>query len=217
MNIVLLGPPGSGKGTQAKFITEEFHIPHISTGDIFRKNIKDQTALGKKAKEYIDKGLLVPDEVTVAIVEDRLKEDDCKSGFLLDGFPRTVFQADALENVLKSMGKSLEHVINIEVSKDALVERLTGRRVCPSCGASFHIAFNPPKEDNKCDYCKADLVHRADDTLETVNSRLNVYEEQTKPLINYYVNKNIIRNIDGQRDMKVVFGDIASILGSENK
>lgn len=217
MRLVLLGPPGSGKGTQAKYIVERYGVPHISTGDIFRSNIKEQTPLGIKAKEYIDKGLLVPDEVTVAIVEDRIKQDDCKNGFLLDGFPRTVAQADALNNALKDMGTKLDYVINIEVDKNLLVERITGRRVCPSCGASFHVVFNPPKEDMTCDYCGAQLIHRADDSAETVNNRLDVYEQQTKPLIDYYADRDLLRSVDGQKDIKEVFDDIASILGSENK
>jgi adenylate kinase len=214
MKLVLLGPPGSGKGTQAKFIVDKYNIPHISTGDIFRKNIKEQTPLGIKAKEYIDKGLLVPDEVTVGIVEDRIKQEDCVNGFLLDGFPRTVVQADALDEVLKGMGTSLDHVINIEVSDKALIDRLTGRRVCPTCGASFHVIFNPPKVDNKCDYCNNELIQRADDNAETVVSRLEVYKKQTQPLIEYYNRKNLIRNIKGEQDIEKVFEDICNVLGS---
>lgn len=215
MKIVLLGPPGAGKGTQAKFIAERNDVPHISTGDIFRKNIKEQTALGVKAKEFIDKGQLVPDELTVAIVEDRIKQDDCKRGFLLDGFPRTVAQADALKDALASMGTNLDHVINIQVPEGNLIDRLTGRRVCPACGASFHVIFNPPKKDNLCDYCNAQLVQRADDSVETVKSRLNVYQKQTEPLIEYYGAQGLLRNIDGEQQIDKVFEDICNILGSD--
>lgn len=214
MRIVLLGPPGSGKGTQAKFIVDKFGIPHISTGDIFRKNIKEETPLGVEAKSYMDKGQLVPDELTIAIVEDRLKEDDCKNGFMLDGFPRTLGQAEALTKVLESMGTSLNHVINIEVADEALIDRLTGRRVCPACGASFHMVFNPPKKEGICDYCSAEVVQRADDNVETVSSRLAVYSDQTKPLINYYQEKGTLRSINGEQDIQKVFKDICEALGS---
>ncbi|HAZ37193.1 MAG TPA: adenylate kinase [Clostridiaceae bacterium] len=215
MNIVLVGPPGAGKGTQAKYISEKFAIPHISTGDIFRKNISEKTSLGVKAKEYIEKGQLVPDVLTVSIVEDRIKQDDCKNGFMLDGFPRTVSQADALDEVLNSMEKKLDFVINIEVSSEILVERITGRRVCPKCGASFHVVFNPPKRDGICDFCGSNLMHRADDNAETVRKRLNIYEKQTQPLIEYYGVKKILRNIDGKQDIDRVFKDICQMLGSE--
>ncbi len=214
MRLILLGPPGSGKGTQAKFIVEKFGIPHISTGDIFRQNIKDGTPLGVKAKSFIDKGQLVPDEVTIEIVEDRIKQDDCKSGFMLDGFPRTVGQAEALAKVLKSLGESLDHVININVADKALVERLTGRRVCLTCGASFHVVFNPPKKEGICDYCSAELIQRADDNVETVSSRLEVYSNQTKPLIDYYEKIGLLRSIEGEKDINDVFGDIVKALGS---
>lgn len=214
MRIVLLGPPGSGKGTQAKFIVDKFGIPHISTGDIFRKNIKEETPLGIKAKSYIDKGQLVPDELTIEIVEDRLKQDDCKDGFMLDGFPRTVGQAEALTKVLENAGESLDHVINIDVASEALIDRLTGRRVCLTCGASFHMVFNPPKKEGICDYCNAELVHRADDNIETVSSRLQVYSDQTKPLIEYYESKGLLRSINGEQDIDKVFADIYSALGS---
>jgi adenylate kinase len=216
MKIVLLGPPGSGKGTQAKYIVEKFDIPHISTGDIFRKNIKEQTPLGVKAKSYIDKGLLVPDEVTVEIVVDRIKQDDCKKGFLLDGFPRTVNQADALDEVLGNMGTALDNAINIEVADKALIDRLTGRRVCNSCGASFHVSLNPPKQENVCDHCGSQLIQRADDNIETVSNRLDVYKKQTQPLIEYYSKKNILSNINGEQDIEKVFEDICNVLGSEN-
>ncbi|MEG2337663.1 MAG: adenylate kinase [Clostridium sp.] len=216
MRIVLLGPPGSGKGTQAKFIVEKYGIPHISTGDIFRKNIKEETPLGVKAKSYIDKGQLVPDELTVEIVEDRLKADDCTKGFMLDGFPRTVGQAEALTKVLGEMNTSLDHVINIEVADKALVDRLTGRRVCPSCGASFHTVFNPPAKDGICNYCSAEVIQRADDNIETVSSRLEVYSTQTKPLIEYYENKGLLRSIEGEQNIDKVFEDINKALGSGN-
>lgn len=217
MNIVLLGPPGAGKGTQAKQIEEKFNIPHISTGDIFRKNIKEKTPLGISAKEYIDKGLLVPDEVTIAIVEDRLKNSDCINGFLLDGFPRTIEQANALDKVLMSMDKKLEFVINIQVAEEELIKRLTGRRICTVCGASYHEVFNPPKNEGICDLCNGKLIQRPDDSIETVTNRLNVYKNQTEPLIKYYTEKQIIYNIDGKQDIQKVFDDICSVLGSGNK
>lgn len=217
MNIVLLGPPGAGKGTQAKQIEEKYSIPHISTGDIFRKNIKEKTPLGVTAKEYIDKGYLVPDDITIAIVEDRLKQDDCFKGFLLDGFPRTIEQADALDKVLKMQDKKVEFVINIQVPEEELIKRLTGRRVCTACGASYHMIFNPPKEDGICDLCEGKLIQRPDDSIETVTNRLGVYRKQTEPLINYYKNKQILYNINGEQDIQKVFSDICSILGSGNK
>lgn len=215
MKIVLLGPPGAGKGTQAKYIAEKYGLAHISTGDIFRKNISEKTPLGIKANEYIQKGQLVPDELTVAIVQERIKEDDCKKGFLLDGFPRTLPQADALSEALKAMGTNLDHVLNIEVPEENLVARLTGRRVCPGCGGSFHVIFNPPRRENICDHCGSELVQRADDSAETVKSRLYVYNKQTQPLIEYYSAKGLLRNIDGEQDIDKVFEDIRSILGSE--
>lgn len=215
MKIVLLGPPGAGKGTQAKYIAEKYELAHISTGDIFRKNISEKTPLGIKANEYIQKGQLVPDELTVAIVQDRIQEDDCKKGFLLDGFPRTIPQADALSEALKAMGTNLDHVLNIEVPEENLIARLTGRRVCPKCGGSFHVIFNPPKRENICDHCASELIQRADDSAETVKSRLNVYNKQTQPLIEYYSAKGLLRNIDGEQDIKKVFEDICNILGSE--
>lgn len=217
MNIVLLGPPGAGKGTQAKQIAEKFNIPHISTGDIFRKNIKEKTPLGITAKEYIDKGYLVPDEITIAIVEDRLKQEDCLNGFLLDGFPRTIEQADALDRVLLSINKRLEYVIDIQVSEDELIKRLTGRRICTACGASYHIIFNPPKQEGICDLCNAELIQRPDDSIETVKNRLDVYKKQTEPLIKYYKDKQIYYGINGEQDIQKVFSDISSVLGSGNK
>lgn len=216
MRIILLGPPGAGKGTQASGIVEKYRVPHISTGDIFRKNIKEGTDLGKKAKEYMDKGLLVPDELVVEIVKSRLLEEDCTDGFLLDGFPRTVVQAEALDKVLCEANMNLDKVINIEVDKSILVNRAIGRRICKECGATFHIEFNSPKTEGKCDVCGGELYQRADDNEETVSKRIQVYLDETKPLIDYYSKKGIIFTINGQQDIKKVFADIVSALGSEN-
>lgn len=213
MRIVLMGPPGAGKGTQAEMLINEYNIPHISTGDMFRKAIKDCTELGMKAKSYMDQGQLVPDEVTVGIVRERLQENDCKKGFLLDGFPRTIAQADALENILKDLGISLDAALNIEVLRDALIERLTGRRVCKTCGATFHIIFNPSAKENTCEKCGGDLYQREDDTLETVGKRLDVYEKQTAPLINYYKEKGVLKNIDGNQSVDKVLADIKNVFG----
>ncbi len=215
MRLILLGPPGAGKGTQAASISKQYNVPHISTGDIFRKNIKEGTELGKKAKEYMDKGLLVPDDLVVAIVEDRLKEDDCKSGFLLDGFPRTVNQAKTLDKVLENMNTSLNNVINIKVDRDILVERIVGRRICKDCGATYHVEFNPTEEKDMCDACGGELYQRDDDKAETVVKRIEVYLNETSPLINYYDQKNILIDIDGEQDIDKVFKNIALALGSE--
>ncbi|HAS92568.1 MAG TPA: adenylate kinase [Clostridiales bacterium] len=212
MRAILLGPPGAGKGTQAETIVNEFSIPHISTGDIFRKNIKEGTALGKKAMEYMDKGKLVPDELTIELVKDRLLQDDCKNGFLLDGFPRTINQADALEDALESMGQKLDYVINIMVRKDLLVERAVGRRICKDCGQTYHMSFNKPSKEGVCDNCGGVLLQRKDDTKETVENRINVYMEQTEPLIDYYTKKGIIINIDGEKPIEQVGKDIISKL-----
>lgn len=214
MRIILLGPPGAGKGTQAANIAKRYGIPHISTGDIFRENIKKQTYLGIEAKKYIDKGELVPDDVTVAIVEDRIKKDDCINGFLLDGFPRTIEQANALSSITDKIGRKIDYVINIEVTKDELIKRLTGRRVCSSCGASYHIKFNPPERDGICNICGGKLIVRSDDTLEAVENRLNVYERQTAPLIDYYQELNVLKTVDGSQSIEKVFNDICDILGS---
>ncbi|QEK11188.1 adenylate kinase [Crassaminicella thermophila] len=213
MRLILLGPPGAGKGTQASSIVQKFDIPHISTGDIFRKNIKEGTELGKKAKEYMDQGLLVPDELVVAIVEDRLQQEDCKEGFLLDGFPRTVNQAEELDKVLTKMNVSLDKVINVEVDKEILVERAVGRRICKNCGATFHVKFNPPAKEGICDKCGEKLQQRADDNEETVSKRIEVYLNETKPLIDYYKNKGIIATINGQQEIDKVFKDIVVALG----
>ena len=215
MRIILLGPPGAGKGTQAAGIVEKYNIPHISTGDIFRKNIKEGTELGKKAKGYIDQGLLVPDELTVGLVTDRISQPDCEKGFMLDGFPRNVAQAQHLDKYLKEVGISLDKVVNIEVDKDILVGRAVGRRICKSCGATYHVEFNPPKVDGICDVCGGELYQRADDNEETVSKRIQVYLDETKPLVNYYSEEGIIANINGQQSIDKVFGDIVEALGSE--
>lgn len=213
MNMILLGPPGAGKGTQAVRIVEKYNVPHISTGDIFRANIKAGTELGKRAQEYMNRGELVPDELVVEIATDRLAADDCKDGFLLDGFPRTVFQAEKLDEFLASKGRKVEHVLNIEVGRDDLMARLTGRRVCKSCGASFHIVNIPPKKEGICDNCGAELIQRADDNEETASNRIEVYNKETKPLIDYYENAGNIVNIDGAKDAEEVFTVIANRLG----
>ena len=213
MNVVLLGPPGAGKGTQATRIVEKYGVPHISTGDIFRANIKAGTELGKRAQEYMNRGELVPDELVVEIATDRLAADDCKEGFLLDGFPRTVFQAEKLDEFLASKGRKIEHVLNIEVGRDDLMARLTGRRVCKSCGASFHVVNIPPKQEGICDNCGAELVQRADDNEETASNRIEVYNRETKPLIDYYEKAGNIVNIDGGKAAEEVFAAIADRLG----
>ena len=212
MRLVLLGPPGVGKGTQASAIVGKYNIPHISTGDIFRANIKEGTELGKEAKSYMDKGLLVPDELVVSIVQDRLTKEDCSEGFLLDGFPRTLDQADALDKELTKMGIELNKVVNIEAEKDVLIERAIGRRICKSCGATYHIKFNPPKIDKVCDIDGGELLQRDDDIEETVATRIGVYNEQTQPLIDYYRKKGIILNVDGTRPIKDIFGEIVQSL-----
>jgi adenylate kinase len=216
MRLVLLGPPGAGKGTQAISIVQKYDIPHISTGDIFRKNIKEGTDLGKKAKDYMDKGLLVPDELVVDLVKSRLVEDDCKKGFLLDGFPRTVNQADELDKVLAEMDMNLDKVVNIDVDKEILVKRAIGRRMCRNCGAAYHIEFNPPKEEGVCSLCGGELYQRDDDTEETVSKRIAVYLDQTKPLADYYSKKGILVDIDGEQSIEKVFEDIVKSLGSES-
>ena len=215
MKIVLLGPPGAGKGTQAKSISNRYSIPHISTGDIFRKNISENTPLGIEAKSYMDNGQLVPDEVTINMVKDRLQQDDCKNGYLLDGFPRTVHQAEALDNFLTEREESIDTALLIEVPKEFILERMTGRRVCPSCGASYHIKFNPPANDGKCDLCGSDVLQRKDDTEETVKERLDVYENQTQPLIDFYKNKKQLSVVDGTQAINEVFESICKILGSD--
>ncbi|MBU5678107.1 adenylate kinase [Alkaliphilus sp. MSJ-5] len=215
MRLILLGPPGAGKGTQAAAIVEKYNIPHISTGDIFRYNIKQGTELGKKAKGYMDQGLLVPDEVVVEIVEDRLKQEDCTGGFLLDGFPRTVVQAEALDKVLANMDGALDRVINIEVDKGILVERAVGRRICRECGATFHVKYNPSTKGENCDQCGGNLYQRDDDNEETVTKRIEVYLKETTPLIEYYSKQDKLVTIDGDRRINEVFEDIVTSLGSE--
>ena len=215
MRIILLGPPGAGKGTQAAGIVEKYSIPHISTGDIFRKNIKEGTDLGRKAKEYIDQGLLVPDELTVGLVTDRITQADCKNGFMLDGFPRNVAQAGHLDAFLHQVNISLDKVVNIEVDKSILVGRAVGRRICKSCGATYHVEFNPPKVEGVCNVCQGELYQRADDTEETVSKRIQVYLDETKPLVDYYSSQGIIANINGQQSINTVFEDIVNALGCE--
>lgn len=212
MKLILLGPPGAGKGTQAANIVKEFAIPHISTGDIFRKNIKEGTELGLKAKSFIDSGKLVPDSLVCEIVEDRLSEEDCKAGFLLDGFPRTVFQAESLDKFLNENGKTLNKVVNIKVDPDLLVERAVGRRICKSCGATYHIKYNPSKVEGVCDLCDGELYQRSDDVAETVENRIKVYIDETSPLIDYYTKKEILIDIDGQQDIDKVYKDISVAL-----
>ena len=213
LRTILLGPPGAGKGTQAVKIVEKYSIPHISTGDIFRENIKNETELGKRAKSYMDRGELVPDELVVEMATDRLTKNDCKNGFLLDGFPRTIFQAEKLDEFLTKRGEKIDKVINIDVEKDALVKRITGRRVCKSCGASYHVVNIPPKKDGVCDLCDGELIQRADDTEETVLNRIDVYNKQTKPLVDYYDKAGVIVNIDGNKDLDDVLSDIITALG----
>jgi len=213
MNLVLMGLPGAGKGTQAEKIVAKYKIPHISTGDMFRQAIAEGTELGMKAKSYMDQGALVPDEVTIGIVKDRLSKDDCKNGFLLDGFPRTVPQAEALEVLLSELGREINYVIHIEVDTSKLMERLTGRRICKSCGATYHMVFNPPKQEGVCDKCGGELYQRSDDNAETVGNRLDVNLKQTQPLLDFYSKKGYLRNINGDQDIDKVFSDIEQLLG----
>ncbi|HFC98063.1 MAG TPA: adenylate kinase [Thermosulfurimonas dismutans] len=213
MNIVFLGPPGAGKGTQAKRISEKYGIPQISTGDMFREHLSKGTELGKKAKEYMDKGQLVPDEIVLGMVEERLKQPDCEKGFILDGFPRTVPQAEALDEMLAKWGKKIDFAIAIEVPDEELVKRLTGRRTCKNCGMMYHIIFKPPKVEGKCDACGGELYQRADDNEETVRNRLKVYHESTAPLIEYYEKKGVLHRIDGTGSIDEIFERIVKILG----
>ncbi|EPR4819898.1 adenylate kinase [Listeria monocytogenes] len=214
MKLVLMGLPGAGKGTQAEQIVEKYNIPHISTGDMFRAAMKNNTELGRKAKSFMDNGDLVPDEVTNGIVRERLSEDDAKDGFLLDGFPRTVEQAQELENILSDLGTELDAVINIDVEKDVLMKRLTGRWICQTCGKTYHEIYNPPKAAGKCDLDGGELYQRDDDKKETVEKRLNVNMKQTKPLLDFYSEKGKLHNINGEQDIKDVFVDVEKILTS---
>ena len=213
LRTILLGPPGAGKGTQAARIVEKYNVPHISTGDIFRDNVKRQTELGKKAQEYMNKGELVPDDLVIEIACTRLLEDDCKEGFLLDGFPRTVYQAEKLDEFLTNHGMELDKAINIEVADEELISRLTGRRTCKDCGASYHIVNIPTKVEGVCDECGGELVQRADDTEETVRNRIDVYKDQTMPLVEYYTKGNKIATVDGLGTLEEVFADIVKALG----
>lgn len=215
LRAVLLGPPGAGKGTQAVRLVEKYEIPHISTGDIFRKNIKEGTELGKKAQEYMNAGALVPDELVVDLVKDRLQQDDCKNGFLLDGFPRTIFQAEKLDEFLSESNLKMDIVINLKVEKAALIKRLTGRRVCKDCGASYHIVNIPPKKEGVCDICGGELIQRKDDNIETVENRINVYEEQTAPLIGYYKEAGSLVDFDGEASLDEVFDAIVQAIGEQ--
>lgn len=214
MNIVLMGLPGAGKGTQADKIVEKYAVPHISTGDMFRAAIKNGTELGLQAKSFMDQGALVPDEVTIGIVRERLSQPDCNKGFLLDGFPRTVPQAEALDSILDGLGKGIEHTLNIEVEKEELIARLSGRRICKVCGTSYHLVFNPPAEEGKCDKDGGELYTRADDNPETVTNRLEVNMNQAQPLLDFYQAKGVLTNIDGQQDISKVFADLDALLQS---
>ena len=212
MKIIMLGAPGAGKGTQAINIAKEYHIPHVSTGDIFRANIKNETELGMKAKSYMDAGKLVPDELTIGMLLSRISEPDCKEGYVLDGFPRTIPQAESLKTALTGRGEKIDYAVDIEVPDENIVKRMSGRRSCPKCGATYHISFNPPKKENICDECGAALTQRADDQPETVNSRLRVYHEQTQPLIDFYEKEGVLKQIDGTKKPSEVFSDIMEVL-----
>jgi len=212
MNILFMGPPGAGKGTQAEKIVSEFQIPHISTGDAFRAAMSQGTPLGIEAKGYVDKGLLVPDEITNGIVRDRLAQPDCDKGFLLDGFPRTIAQAEALDSMLAELGKKIDVVFNLVVDRGLLLARLTGRRICKSCGSTYHVMFNPPTQEGICDKCSGELYQRSDDTEEKVGTRLDEYMNKTAPLLDYYRNKGILKEVNGEQDIHQVTAEISSIL-----
>ncbi|MFH0788385.1 MAG: adenylate kinase [Pseudomonadota bacterium] len=212
MNLILLGPPGAGKGTQAKMMIDTFKVPQISTGDILRAALRERTPLGVKAKEYMDKGFLVPDEVVVDIIQERLKGTDCQNGYVLDGFPRTVAQAQALDRVLADMDSAIDHVIFIEVDNGELIKRLTGRRICRQCGRGYHAIFDPPVNKNLCDKCQGELYQRDDDNEDTVRNRLDVYDSQTFPLIQYYKEKDLVRSINGQGGIQQIFDRIKAVL-----
>ena len=213
MKIIMLGAPGAGKGTQAKMISEKYGLPHVSTGDIFRANIKNGTALGMEAKQYMDKGLLVPDELTVKILLDRVAQDDCKNGYVLDGFPRTIPQAEVLEDALSKLGDKVDYAINVDVPDENIINRMSGRRACVTCGATYHIEYAAPKQEGVCDKCGSELILRDDDKPETVKARLSVYHEQTQPLIDFYKSRNVLKEVDGTVSMQEVFDSIVAILG----
>lgn len=213
MKIIMLGAPGAGKGTQAKMIAEKFGIPHISTGDIFRANIQKGTELGAEAKKYMDQGLLVPDELTVKILLDRVAQDDCGKGYVLDGFPRTIPQAQVLDQALEKLGEKIDYAVDVDVADDHIVKRMSGRRACLKCGATYHVEHIPPKKEGICDSCGSELVLRDDDKPETVMNRLKVYHDQTQPLIEYYDQKGILRKVDGTMEMQEVFQAIVGLLG----
>lgn len=214
MKIIMLGAPGAGKGTQAKKIAEKYLIPHISTGDIFRFNIKEGTELGRKAKEYMDQGALVPDELTIGMLMDRIQKEDCKNGYVLDGFPRTIPQAESLKEALSKMGQNIDFAINIDVPDEKIINRMAGRRACVSCGATYHIVYNPSKFSGVCDICGEKLILRDDDKQETVKKRLSVYHKQTKPLIEYYRETGVLVTVDGTQELSKVFSHIVAILGA---
>ncbi|MFX3618250.1 MAG: adenylate kinase [Sporolactobacillus sp.] len=214
MNLILMGLPGAGKGTQAEQIVDKYGYPHISTGDMFRQAIRDETVLGKKAQAFMDKGALVPDEVTIGIVRERLSHEDCQKGFLLDGFPRTVHQAEALDEIMADKGSAIDAVLDIEVDPKQLIARLTGRRICSNCGATYHLIYNPPKKEGICDKCGGELKQRADDRADTVKERLRVNLEQQQPLVSYYEEKRVLKRVNGDQEIQQVFADIAETLGT---
>ena len=213
MKIIMLGAPGAGKGTQAKMIANKYGVPHVSTGDIFRANIKNGTELGMEAKKYMDQGLLVPDELTVKILLDRVSQPDCKNGYVLDGFPRTIPQAEVLDKALAELGESIDYAIDVDVPDENIVKRMSGRRACVSCGATYHVVHVPPKKEGICDRCGSELILRDDDKPETVKNRLDVYHKQTQPLIDFYTKKGVLKTVDGTVDMQDVFKAIVAILG----
>lgn len=213
MKIIMLGAPGAGKGTQAKMIADKYSVPHVSTGDIFRANIKNGTELGMEAKKYMDQGLLVPDELTVKILLDRVAQDDCKNGYVLDGFPRTIPQAEVLDKALSELGETIDYAIDVDVPDENIINRMSGRRACLACGATYHIVHVPSKQEGICDRCGKELVLRDDDKPETVKNRLDVYHKQTQPLIDFYTNKGVLKTVDGTQDMQDVFKAIVEILG----
>ncbi len=215
MNLILVGPPGAGKGTQAKKLVAHFGIPQISTGEILRAAVKNETELGLKAKEYMEAGKLVSDDIVIGLIEERLREPDCEKGFILDGFPRTIAQADALEGILKKLDKRLDHVVVLIVPDEDVVERLSGRRVCKNCGMEYHIKFKPPKKEGVCDNCGGELYQRADDNEETIRNRLKVYHEQTAPLLGYYKERSLVREVDGTGEFDAIFDRILEALGAK--